>query len=195
RLDLDCVPMCSGVQQSGSPQTLLEFDAVAGGPRAVEETCEVLQQRIGPAERHQCEPVGFSAEEVLIVEIMPVIRDRLLALLVHGAKGERPLYLPDELSPDAGPVLSDDEEIVGLSPEPLGLEMNLRHRAVADDRWDRPDQEQREPVGTDMLLENGSRSSGRGRTRDSWFGNRVLWHPCHSLTDTQAEDIQRAPTD
>ena len=60
--------------------------------------------------------------------------------------------LPDEPSLDTGPVIAGDEEIVGLPPEPLGLEMNFRHRAVADDRWDRPDEEQREPMGTDMLL-------------------------------------------
>ena len=61
-------------------------------------------------------------------------------------------------------LICDDQEIVCLPAEMLGLQMDFHDSAVVQDRRDASHQELGEPIGSDVLLEERARSPSRGRT-------------------------------
>jgi hypothetical protein len=60
--------------------------------------------------------------------------------------------------------LADDQKIVRVPPEMLGLQMDFHHHAVMQDWRDAPHEELGEPVGSNVLLKERARSTGGGGT-------------------------------
>jgi hypothetical protein len=55
---------------------------------------------------------------------------------------------------------TDNEEVVGIEAEMLGLEMDFGDASVSQDRRDAADEKLRQPVGRDVLLEEHTLAAG-----------------------------------
>ena len=107
---------------------LLELCAVAGRAGAVEKTHEMLEECFGAPQRDKNEAVIRRREPFGALEVVPEILDRLLAVVVCCADGEAALDLAGEFLGGCSGALADDQEIIGLPPEVLCLEVDLQHR-------------------------------------------------------------------
>lgn len=76
-------------------------------------------------------------------EVLPEITNRLAALFIRRTDGEAPFHLACE--PLGGPACSraDDQKIIRLPAEMLGLEAHLAQRGVDEEGLNCSDQELR----------------------------------------------------
>ena len=61
---------------------------------------------------------------------MPKAQEGLLAVLVLCTDHKGPFHLARKFPGYPGPIFTDDQKVIRLPPEVLGLEMYLGHRAV-----------------------------------------------------------------
>jgi len=64
----------------------------------------------------------------------------------------------------AAPARADDEEVVRVEAEMLGLEMDFGDAGIGQDRRDAADEELGQPVGGNVLLEKHALAAGGDRT-------------------------------
>jgi len=67
----------------------------------------------------------------------------------------------------SGSIPADDQEIIRMPAQMLGLEVDCHHRAVDQDRRYALNKQLTEPIRIDVLLEDRARSSSGGGTRDA----------------------------
>src|SRR5262245_31229815 len=99
------------------------------------------------------------------VKVFPEVSDGLNAILVRRADGEAPLHLTGEFAGCSSRSLTEDQKVIGLPSQALGLEADLGDNGVDQDRWEAAHQELRQPIRPDVLLEGCAGTSSRGRTR------------------------------
>ena len=158
-------------------QPPLELFAVNRAPRAVEQADEVFEKRVRAAQRDEDEAIMLGIERIGLLEVFPEIANRLTAFLVGGTDSEATLYLPDEPCVRFACPRTDNEEVVGIEAEMLGLEMDFGDASVGQNRRDASDEELDQPVRRDMLLEEHSLATSGDRTGNSI--NAWLIHTIH----------------
>ena len=111
-------------------QPPLEFFAIGRAPRAVEQPDEILEKRIRAAQRDEHEAVVLGIERIGLLEILPEIADGLLAFVVGGTDGEAAFHLPHEPRIRRACARADNEEVVRVEAEMLGLEMDFGNSSI-----------------------------------------------------------------
>ena len=140
-------------------EPLLEVGAVARGARAVEQPDEVLQQRVRAAKRNEHEAVVVLGE-LRAFEVFPEVADGLHALVVRRADGEAPLHLASEVAYRAARASQTIRKSSVCQPRRSVWKLtsltvvSIRMGGIA------ADQELRQPVGADMLLEKRASTPG-----------------------------------
>lgn len=104
------------------------------------------------------------SERIGFLEILPEIADGLLAFVAGGTDGEAAFHLSYEPRIRRACARADDEEIVRVEAEMLGLEMDFGYAGIGQDRRDAADEKLRQPVRCDMLLEERALSTRGGGT-------------------------------
>jgi hypothetical protein len=99
---------------------------------------------------------------------------RLLALVICCTDGERPLDLTSELTEISRTILADNQEIVSVPAEMLGLQMDFHDQTVVQDWRNTFYKELCEPIGIYMLFKERARPSGRRGTRDVTDIRRII---------------------
>jgi hypothetical protein len=82
-------------------------------------------------------------ERVGLLEILPEVANGLLAFVVGGTDGEAALHLPDEPRSRRACARADDEDVVRIEAEMLGLEMDFGDAGISQDRRDAADEQLR----------------------------------------------------
>jgi hypothetical protein len=80
-------------------------------------------------------------ERVGLLEILPEIANGLLAFVVGSTDGEAALHLPDEARSRRACARADDEDVVRIEAEMLGLEMDFGNAGICQDRRDATDEQ------------------------------------------------------
>src|SRR5690606_6134577 len=99
--------------------------------------------RVRSAQRHEDKAVLLGIEGVGLLEILPEVPNSLLAFLVGGTDGEAAFYLPDEPRSRRACARADDEEVIRIEAEMLGLEMDFDDTGIGQDRRDAADEQLR----------------------------------------------------
>ena len=118
-------------------------------------------------------------ERIALLEILPEIADGLLAFVVSGTDGEAAFRLPYEPRIRRPCARADDEEVVRVEAEMLGLEMDFGDAGIGQDRRNAADEELSQPVGRNMLLEEHALAAGGDRTRNSFLAWAI--HAIHQV--------------
>ena len=82
----------------------------------------------------------FTIERSGLLEILPEVVDGLLAFVVGSTDGEAAFHLPDEPRSRRACVRADDEDVVCIEAEMLGLEMNFGDAGIGQDRRNAADE-------------------------------------------------------
>lgn len=82
-------------------------------------------------------------EWVDLLEILPEVPNSLLAFVVGGTDGEAAFHLPDEPRRRRACTRADNEEVVRIEAEMLGLEMDFSDAGIGQDRRDAADEQLR----------------------------------------------------
>ena len=80
-------------------------------------------------------------ERVGLLEILPEIVNGLLAFVVGSTDGEAAFHLPDESRSRRACARTDDEDVVRIKAEMLGLEMDFGDAGIGQDRRDAADEQ------------------------------------------------------
>ena len=91
----------------------------------------MLEQRIRAAQRNEHEAVVLREDAAL--EILPEIAHGLHAFFVRCAEGEAPLHLAHEPRIRRTCARGDNEEVVRVEAEMLGLEMDFGDAGIGQD--------------------------------------------------------------
>lgn len=148
-------------EEAGRREPVREIGGILRRPGTVEQPPEASKEHLRPSLHDQRQAIGRGRKSCA-VEVLSEIQHRLLAVLVRGTHGEGALDLTGEPAALAA-ALTDDEEVIGLPAQVVGLETHLHHARVDQDRWDPPDQQLRKPVSIDIPLEERTGAAGGER--------------------------------
>jgi len=124
-------------------QPSFELLAIGRASGAVEQPDKILEERVRAAQRHEDKAVVLGIERVGLLEILPEVANGLLAFVVGGTDGETAFHLPDEPRSRRGCARADDEDVVRIEAEMLGLEMDFGDAGIGEDRRDAADEQLR----------------------------------------------------
>ncbi len=145
-------------------QPVLELRAVARRAGAVQETDEMLEERVGAAQSDEHQAVIRRRETVRLLKSFQKSWMACLQFVVCCADGEAALDLAGEFPGGCSGAFADNQKVVGLPAEVLCLEVNLRHDRVDQDRRNAAHEQLGQPVCRDVLLEERARSARGDRT-------------------------------
>ena len=139
----------------------MEVFTVCRASGTVQQSDEIIEKRVRAAQGDEDDAIVLRIERVGLFEVFPEIANRLLTLVVDSTDGEATLHLPDESCGRCARTRADNEEIVGVEAQMLGLKIDFGDNSVGQDGRDASDEELSQPVRCHVLFEEYTLVAGR----------------------------------